>query len=31
MPFAFEQIALRSEVTDNSAYFVGGESRIDRD
>jgi hypothetical protein len=31
MPFAFEQIALRSQVTDNSADFMGGKSRIDRD
>src|ERR1700682_5857778 len=30
MPFAFEQIALRSQVTDNGADFVGGKSRIDR-
>src|SRR5260370_23541153 len=30
MPFAFEQIALRSQVTDNSADFMGGKSRIDR-
>src|SRR6266853_4787338 len=31
MPFAFEKIALRSQVPDNSADFVGGKSRIDRD
>src|SRR5712664_3232884 len=30
MPFAFEDIALRSQVTDNSADFMGGKSRIDR-
>jgi hypothetical protein len=30
MPFAFEEIALRSQVTDNSADFMGGKSRIDR-
>jgi hypothetical protein len=26
MPFAFEQITLRSHVTDNSADFMGGGS-----
>src|SRR3978361_497182 len=31
MPFAFEDIALRSQVADNSADFVSGKSRIDRD
>jgi hypothetical protein len=31
MPFAFEEIALRSQVTDNSADFMGRKSRIDRD
>jgi hypothetical protein len=31
MPFAFEDIALRSQMTDNSADFMGGKSRIDRD
>src|SRR5882672_287823 len=31
MPFAFEEIALRSQVADNSADFVGGKSRIDRE
>jgi hypothetical protein len=31
MPFAFEDIALRSQVADNSADFMGGKSRIDRD
>src|ERR1700676_4051014 len=31
MPLAFEDIALRSEVADNSADFMGGKSRIDRD
>src|ERR1700738_3700978 len=31
MPFAFEDTALRSQVADNSADFVGGKSRIDRD
>src|ERR1700675_1732686 len=31
MPFAFEQIALRSQVTDHSADFMGRKSRIDRD
>src|SRR6267378_5501863 len=30
MPFAFEEIALRSQVADNSADFMGGKSRIDR-
>src|SRR6202158_6495908 len=30
MPFAFEDIALRSQVADNSADFVSGKSRIDR-
>jgi hypothetical protein len=28
MPFAFEEITLRSQVTDNSADFVGRKSRI---
>ena len=31
MPFAFEEIALRSQVADNSADFMGRKSRIDRD
>jgi hypothetical protein len=31
MPFAFEDIAMRSQVADNSADFMGGKSRIDRD
>src|ERR1700722_5859723 len=31
MPFAFEDIALRSQVPDNSADFMGGKSRIDCD
>jgi hypothetical protein len=31
MPFAFEEIALRSQVADNSADFMGGKSRIRRD
>src|SRR6266851_2033407 len=31
MPFAFEEIALRSQVADNSPDFMGGKSRIDRD
>src|SRR5882757_1299725 len=31
IPFAFEDIALRSQVADNSANFMGGKSRIDRD
>jgi hypothetical protein len=31
MPFAFEEIALRSQVADNSADFMRGKSRIDRD
>jgi hypothetical protein len=31
MPFAFEDIALRSQVADNSADFMGWKSRIDRD
>jgi len=31
MPFAFEDIALRSQVADSSADFMGGKSRIDRD
>src|SRR5437016_10994766 len=30
MPFAFQQIALRSQMTDNSADFVGRKSCIDR-
>jgi hypothetical protein len=28
MPFAFEQIALCSQVSDNSADFVSGKSRV---
>src|SRR3984957_2989535 len=31
MPFAFEDVALGSQVPDNSADFMGGKSRIDRD
>src|ERR1700724_1768360 len=31
VPFAFEEIALRSQVADNSADFISGKSRIDRD
>jgi hypothetical protein len=31
MPFTFEDSALRSQVTDDSADFMGGKSRIDRD
>src|ERR1700682_4164582 len=31
MPLAFEETALRSQVADNSADFMGGKSRIDRD
>jgi hypothetical protein len=31
MPFAFEDGALRSQMADNSADFVGSKSRIDRD
>src|SRR5450631_4895796 len=31
MPFAFEEIALRSQVSDNSADFMRGKSRIVRD
>jgi hypothetical protein len=31
MPFAFEEIALRPQVADNSADFTRGKSRIDRD
>jgi hypothetical protein len=31
MPFAFENIALRSQVADNSADFMGRKSRIYRD
>src|SRR5712671_6653991 len=30
MPFAFEDVAVRSQVADNSADFMGGKSRIDR-
>src|SRR6267154_6013819 len=30
MPFAFEEVALRSQVPDNSADFMGGKSRINR-
>jgi hypothetical protein len=29
MPFAFEKIALRFQVADNSADFMGGKSRVD--
>jgi hypothetical protein len=28
MPFAFEEVALRSQMTDHSADFMGGKSRI---
>src|ERR1700686_1760662 len=31
MPFAFENIALRSQVADNSPDFMGRKSRINRD
>jgi hypothetical protein len=31
MPFAFEEFAVRSQMPDNSADFVGGKSRIDGD
>jgi len=31
MPFAFKEIALRPQVTDNSADFMRGKSRVDRD
>jgi hypothetical protein len=31
MPFAFEEITLRSQVADNRPYFVGRKSRVDRD
>src|ERR1700688_1343136 len=31
IPFAFEDIALRSQVADNSADFMGGKSRVGRD
>src|ERR1700733_11312596 len=31
MPFAFEEITFRSQVTDNSADFMGRKSRINRD
>jgi hypothetical protein len=31
MPFAFEDIALRSQVADDSADFMGGKSAIDGD
>src|SRR3984957_7079489 len=31
MPFAFQQVALRSQVADNSADFMGRKSRIDGD
>src|ERR1019366_2966435 len=31
IPFAFEDIALRSQMADNSADFMGGKFRIDRD
>src|ERR1700694_2581943 len=31
MPLAFEETALRSQVADNSADFMGRKSRIDRD
>src|SRR5206468_258600 len=30
MPFAFEEIPSRSQVTDNSADFMGRKSRVDR-
>src|ERR1700730_14080389 len=30
MPFAFEEIAMRSQMADNSADFMGGKSRVDR-
>jgi len=30
MPFAFEEIALGSQVTDYSADFMGGKSRVNR-
>jgi hypothetical protein len=30
MPFAFEEIAMRSQMADNSADFIGGKSRVDR-
>jgi hypothetical protein len=29
MPFAFEYIAVRSQVADNSADFMGRKSRVD--
>src|ERR1700712_3394710 len=31
MPFAFEEITFRSQVTDDSADFMSGKSRIHRD
>jgi hypothetical protein len=31
MPLAFEETALRSQVSDNRAEFMGGKSRTDRD
>jgi hypothetical protein len=31
MPFAFEEVALRSQMADDSADFMGGKSRIHRD
>jgi hypothetical protein len=31
MPFAFEEIALRSQMPDNSADFMGRKSRVYRD
>jgi hypothetical protein len=31
MPFAFEDVAPRSQMADNSADFMGWKSRIDRD
>jgi hypothetical protein len=31
MPFAFEDVAMRSQVTDNSADFMRRKSRMDRD
>jgi hypothetical protein len=31
MPFAFKEIALRSQVANNSANFMRRKSRIDRD
>src|ERR1700681_4081750 len=31
MPFAFEEVALRSQVAENTTDFMGGKSRIHRD